>query len=348
MEERRIGIDEEFEQMFRELDQEGLSMMMFERKRQALERRRERAHQELEEEMRALEEEVRNYWADRHRGEMDRHVQEWEEEQQRRREEEGEHFDEEAYEFERGMMERRFELEERRIGLEEEFEQRIRDLDEEGLPGMMYERKREALERRKERRHQALEEEIHALEEEMHRYWEERHGGDDGGDMEHDEDQGDGGPDGHTDDEPWLGDPQDEGDEEERPWPMGPNSVRLVVASIDDGQVVVEVEIVDANPIDAWKVQINFDQMRSITSASIRAGSYAVVSCLLIWKATGCGNRRWTVGEKASRARVTASWLRFGSTSSVNWPTRIGASDLHLEGATDDLNLETGPVTVGN
>ena len=53
---------------------------------------------------------------------------------------------------------------------------------------------------------------------------------------------------------------EDEQHDEEGPWSAGPNSVRLVVASVDGDEVVVNIEIAESNPINGWGMQINYDK----------------------------------------------------------------------------------------
>ena len=341
--------------------------MMSERKHQAIERRMERRHAEIDEEMHALDEEGNQFWTNRHRHEMERHFQEWEEEQEHRREEEGDDFDEEAYQFERRHMERRHQLEESRMALQEEFDQLFRELGEEELSPMMSERKHQAIERRMERRFDALEDEIRELEEEMQRYWEERHAGEphDGGgwDEEHaDGPVGDGrssqrrwaddeaphGPDGddgarHTD-----GPMDSDGDDKMDLWPIGINSVRLNVIDTNDLEVFVEVEIANSEPIAGWKIQINFDY-DVLAFAGVEKGDFIanhfMPPHLENDNGVEIGGAQLGRGESNDGDGILAT-VRFNVIGDL--PTEISASALHLEGATSEPNLATGPVLVGD
>ena len=48
--------------------------------------------------------------------------------------------------------------------------------------------------------------------------------------------------------------------EDEEHGSAGPNSVRLVVASVDGDEVVVNIEIAESDPINGWGMQINYDK----------------------------------------------------------------------------------------
>ena len=357
LEERRISIDEEFEEMWRELDQEDLPHQMAEAKRRLLERRQQDAHEELEEEFRVLDDEMQQYWADRSRREMDRHFQEWEEEQQRRRDEEGEHFDEEAYEFERGMMDRRRELEERRIGLNEQFEEMWRELDHEDLPHQMAERKRRTVERRQQQAHEEIDREVHALEEEMQRYWEDKHGGEmdpegewdeqghDGDGQDHHDVDGQGQ---HDDDGEGQHDEDHDGDggQPEGDWPWGPNSVRLVVVSVDEEQVVVEVHVAESDPIGGWKGQLNFDS-DDLEFADYKPGGFIKGFMPLFLendRGVEVGGGRLGDGDMSQGEGVLAV-VRLNIVGDL--PAKISLSDVFLEGETgDEFNFDNRPVIV--
>ena len=53
---------------------------------------------------------------------------------------------------------------------------------------------------------------------------------------------------------------EEDEDDEEGPWSSGPNSVRLVVASVDGDEVVVNIEIAESDPINGWGMQIAYDK----------------------------------------------------------------------------------------
>jgi hypothetical protein len=51
----------------------------------------------------------------------------------------------------------------------------------------------------------------------------------------------------------------DEGDDQEDEWSSGPNSVRLVLKSITDGIVEVDIEVAESEPISGWSMLVNYD-----------------------------------------------------------------------------------------
>jgi len=55
-------------------------------------------------------------------------------------------------------------------------------------------------------------------------------------------------------------DEQESDVDEEEQWYRGPNSVRLVLSSITDGIVTVDIEVVESEPISGWSMKINYDR----------------------------------------------------------------------------------------
>jgi hypothetical protein len=82
------------------------------------------------------------------------------------------------------------------------------------------------------------------------------HHGDEGDDHEDEGDHhGDEGDD-HEDEGDHHG---EEGDDHEDEWSSGPNSVRLVLKSITDGIVEVDIEVAESEPISGWSMLVNYD-----------------------------------------------------------------------------------------
>jgi len=205
----------------------------FARRNHELMKQEHEERQELEAEFRALDESAQQAGSERRRSEIDRHFAEWEAEQEERRVEEGEDFDEEFYELEREHMERRRELEVSQMELDEELHAEHIELDQQGLSENRERHARRDLERREERAREEMEVDFREFEEE----WAKK-----------------------ADEFRRNRDEQDHGHDEEGPWSSGPNSVRLVVASVDGDEVVVNIEIAESDPINGWGMQIAYDK----------------------------------------------------------------------------------------
>jgi len=303
----------------------------FARRNHELMKQEHEERQELEAEFRALDESAHQAGSERRRSEIDRHFAEWEVEQEERRVEEGEDFDEEFYELEREHMERRRELEVSQMELDEELHAEHMELDQQGLPESRERHARRDLERREERAREEMEADFRELEEEWAKeadeFWRNRDEQNHGLDEEWADDTGHG---------------EEDEDDEEGPWSSGPNSVRLVVASNDGDEVVVNIEIAESDPINGWGMLIDYDkddlQFIQFIPGGFIGGTFIPIHAE---NETGVRVGAGQIGNQGmSEGDGVLGRIKLQIIGSL--PTWISISDLQLKG---DLENEPNPVS---
>ena len=189
---------------------------------------------DLDRQYQDLERERQDFWASRQRQDIENRRQDFEQEMERRREEEGENFDEETAQFERSMMERQIALDEQRMAIDEEFNNRRQELgnSQRGQDPSEWER----LDREQQQRFEDLDRQYQDLERERQDFWASRQRQD----IEYQ--RADFDPEEHTED-----------------WTSGPNSLSLIVDSVEGDEVVIRIEIADSDPINGWGLQLDYD-----------------------------------------------------------------------------------------
>ena len=147
----------------------------------------------------------------------------------------GEYFDEETAQFERSMMERQIALDEQRIAIDEEFNNRRQELgnSQRGQDPGEWER----LDREQQQRFEDLDRQYQDLERERQEFWESRE---------------------QQDIEYQRASSDQEADTED--WSSGPNSLSLIVDSVEGDEVVIRIEIAESDPINGWGLQLDYDK----------------------------------------------------------------------------------------
>ncbi|MEE2728251.1 MAG: cohesin domain-containing protein, partial [Candidatus Latescibacterota bacterium] len=133
------------------------------------------------------------------------------------------------------MMDRQIALDEQRMAIDEEFNNRRQELgnSQRGQDPSEWER----LDREQQQRFEDLDRQYQDLERERQEYWESRE---------------------QQDIEYQRASSDQEADTED--WTSGPNSLSLIVDSIEGDEVVIRIEIADSDPINGWGLQLEYDK----------------------------------------------------------------------------------------
>ena len=126
--------------------------------------------------------------------------------------------------------------------------------------------------------------------------------------------------------------------EDEEHESAGPNSVRLVVASVDGDEVVVNIEIAESDPINGWGMQISYDKSE-LEFTQFIPGGFIGGTFIPIHTETDSGVQLGGAqfgNQGMSEGDGVLGSIKLQIIGSL--PTWISASDLQLKG---DLENET-------
>ncbi|MDB4698668.1 cohesin domain-containing protein [Candidatus Latescibacteria bacterium] len=138
----------------------------------------------------------------------------------------------------------------------------------------------------------------------------------------------------------------DEGDDHEDEWSSGPNSVRLVLKSMTDGIVEVDIEVAESEPISGWSMRVNYDpdilQFKSFTPKFVK-GAFIPLS---MESAEGVEVGGAVLGMKVAKTEGDGILGTIKLAIVGTLPCKISLANPSFRGVDSDVILEQEPLEI--
>jgi hypothetical protein len=138
----------------------------------------------------------------------------------------------------------------------------------------------------------------------------------------------------------------DEGDDHEDEWSSGPNSVRLVLKSITDGIVEVDIEVAESEPISGWSMLVNYDpdilQFKGFTPKFVK-GAFIPLS---MESAEGVEVGGAVLGMKVAKTEGDGILGTIKLAIVGTLPCEISLANPSFRGVDSDIILEQEPLEI--
>jgi hypothetical protein len=141
-------------------------------------------------------------------------------------------------------------------------------------------------------------------------------------------------------------DHEDEGDHQEDEWSSGPNSVRLVLKSITDGIVEVDIEVAESEPISGWSMLVNYDpdilQFKGFTPKFVK-GAFIPLS---MESAEGVEVGGAVLGMKVAKTEGDGILGTIKLAIVGTLPCKVSLANPSFRGVDSDIILEQEPLEI--
>ena len=138
----------------------------------------------------------------------------------------------------------------------------------------------------------------------------------------------------------------EEGDDHEDEWSSGPNSVRLVLKSITDGIVEVDIEVAESEPISGWSMLVNYDpdilQFKGFTPKFVK-GAFIPLS---MESAEGVEVGGAVLGMKVAKTEGDGILGTIKLAIVGTLPCEISLANPSFRGVDSDIILEQEPLEI--
>ena len=138
----------------------------------------------------------------------------------------------------------------------------------------------------------------------------------------------------------------EEVDHQEDEWSSGPNSVRLVLKSITDGIVEVDIEVAESEPISGWSMLVNYDpdilQFKGFTPKFVK-GAFIPLS---MESAEGVEVGGAVLGMKVAKTEGDGILGTIKLAIVGTLPCKISLANPSFRGVDSDIILEQEPLEI--